>query len=74
MEESITTVIEILFKEAPTMPLSIAVKIAHKILAIEREDCAKLAENHFIPGHSVAVPGFAKALADKIRARSTDYL
>ncbi len=35
----------------------------------EREACAVLAEAHFVPGHAVAGIGFAKALADAIRAR-----
>jgi hypothetical protein len=39
-------------------------------VAFEREACAKLAEAHFIFGHSVAGPHFASALADKIRKRS----
>lgn len=39
-------------------------------VAFEREECAKLAEGHFIYGHSVAGPHFAAALADKIRMRS----
>lgn len=34
----------------------------------ERERCAKLAEQHFIPGHSVAGPHFAAQLAAAIRA------
>lgn len=35
----------------------------------EREECAKLADAHFIYGHSVAGPGYAAILAAKIRAR-----
>lgn len=69
MEETLTNAVEVLLKEVPDIPLVTAVKIAHKILAFEREDCAKLAEAHFIPGHSVAGPGFAAALAQKIRSR-----
>ena len=38
--------------------------------ATEREACAKLADAHFIYGHSVAGPHFAAALADAIRMRS----
>jgi len=33
-----------------------------------REECAKLAESHFIPGHNVAGHRFAAACAIRIRA------
>ena len=35
----------------------------------QRESDAKIAERHFIPGHSVAGLGFAKMCADKIRTK-----
>ncbi len=35
----------------------------------EREACAKLAEQHFIPGHVVASPERAALLAEQIRRR-----
>jgi hypothetical protein len=34
---------------------------------IERERCAQIAERHYIPGHSVAGPDFAKMCAAAIR-------
>jgi hypothetical protein len=39
----------------------------HSAVLAERERCANLAAGHFIPGHSVAGPGFAGALAEIIR-------
>lgn len=45
-------------------------KFAELVAAVEREACAKLADAHFIFGHSVAGPHFAAALAAKIRERS----
>ena len=45
-------------------------EIIEEIVLAEREACAKLADAHFIFGHSVAGPHFAAALADKIRKRS----
>jgi hypothetical protein len=35
----------------------------------EREACARIAEEHYIPGHTVAGPAFAAACAKAIRAR-----
>ena len=44
-------------------------EIISDAIKTEREACAKLAEVHFIPGHSVAGPEFANRLATKIRDR-----
>jgi hypothetical protein len=39
--------------------------------AAERERAAQIAERHYIPGHSVAGPGFAADCAAAIRERGT---
>ena len=59
------------WKQLETCPMCEEVNSA---VAAEREACAKLAQEHFIFGHSIAGPHFAAALADKIRVRSNAEL
>lgn len=54
-------------QESPEEGADIAWLAWQKAVAIERERCASLAMQHFIPGHSVAGEGFALALVAKIR-------
>jgi hypothetical protein len=42
--------------------------IEARVRAEERERCAKIAERHYIAGHSVAGPAFAAICAAAIRA------
>ena len=62
-------------KSADDMEIAIT-KVAkltwHAATLAEREACAKLAERHFIPGHSIAGEHFAANLAEEIRARTKE--
>lgn len=61
---------EISMPQATKEMLALARAIWTEAQKDEREECAKLADGHFIFGHSVAGPHFAAVLANKIRMRA----